>query len=85
MNMEERGEIKCGELGFGLLTKVSAVIVCLDSNDLEPLDVLLRIRQSRPNFAIIFIGGELDFRLLVDLFRHGLDDFFDGARQAGGH
>jgi FixJ family two-component response regulator len=75
INMEEEVEIRRDELDYALLTNASAVIVYLDANDPEPLDVLLRIRQSRLNLGIIFIGGELDLRLLVGLFRHGLDDY----------
>ena len=75
INMEGIVEIRRGELECTLMKNASAVIVCLDSNDPEPLDVLLRIRRARPNLGIIFIGGELDLRLLVGLFRHGLDDY----------
>jgi FixJ family two-component response regulator len=53
----------------------SVVVVRLAPHDSEPLDTLLKIKQSQPAMDIIFIGGELDLHVLVDLFRRGLNDY----------
>jgi DNA-binding NarL/FixJ family response regulator len=75
VNLECVSEIGRYELISSLSADSIVAMIYTDPNSADPLEVLRKIRHSQPKVKIIFIGREIDLKVLIELFRSGLDDY----------